>query len=301
MSAAASQPGSSTSEPWTVRRILEWTTGHLKQHGSETPRLDAEILLAHARKTPRIKLYTEFDEVLTEGVRATMRDLVKRRANREPVAYLVGHREFFSLSFEVGPGVFIPRPDTETLVMETLSLAKGNESPSILELCAGSGCVCVSLAVNLPTARLTAVELEPIPFAIAQKNAKKHKVGDRIDFRQGSLFEPVAAGTVFDFVVSNPPYIADGEIPGLEPEIARHEPRAALAGGTDGLDVIRLLADQTPRFLKPGGHLLFELSPEQVPAAKRLFEAKPEIYETPVVHNDMTGSGRVIRVQRKLT
>jgi release factor glutamine methyltransferase len=299
VSAAASPPGPSTPEPWTVRRILEWTTGYLKENGSETPRLDAEILLAHARKTPRIKLYTEFDEVLTDAVRATMRDMVKRRANREPVAYLVGHREFFSLSFEVAPGVFIPRPDTETLVMETLSLAKGMESPSILELCAGSGCVCVSLAVNLPSARLTAVELEPIPLAIAQKNAEKHKVRDRIDFRQGNLFEPVPAGTKFDFVVSNPPYVADGEIPGLEPEISRHEPRAALAGGADGLEVIRRLAEQTPQYLKPGGSLLFELSPEQVPAAKGLFEAKPDVYDAPVVHNDMAGLGRVIRVRRK--
>ena len=299
MSAAAPQPGQSTSEPWTVRRILEWTTGHLKQHGSETPRLDAEILLAHARKTPRIKLYTEFDEILSDAVRATMRDLVKRRANREPVAYLVGHREFFSLSFEVAPGVFIPRPDTETLVMETLSLAKGMESPSILELCTGSGCISVSLAVNLPAARLTAVELEPIPYAIAQKNAEKHKVRERIEFLQGNLFEPVPAGTTFDFIVSNPPYIADGEIPGLEPEISRHEPRAALAGGADGLDIIRLLADRVPRFLKPGGHFLFELSSEQIPSAKSLFEAKPEVYDAPVVHNDMTGSGRVIRVQKR--
>lgn len=299
MSAAAPQPGQPTSDVWTVRRILEWTTGYLKEHGSDTPRLDAEILLAHARKTPRIKLYTEFDEVLTDAVRATMRDLVKRRANREPVAYLVGRREFFSLSFEVGPGVFIPRPDTETLVMETLTLAKGMESPTILELCTGSGCISVSLAVNLPSARLTAVELEPVPFATAQRNAEKHKVRDRIDFRQGNLFEPVPAGTQFDFIVSNPPYIADGEIHGLEPEISRHEPRAALAGGTDGLDIIRLLADQAPSFLKPGGYLLFELSPEQIPAAKALFEERPEIYDALVVHNDMAGTGRVIRVQKR--
>ena len=290
---------SSTAEPWTVRRILEWTTNYLKQNGSESPRLEAEILLAHSRQTPRIKLYTEFDDVLTEPVRAKMRDLVKRRANREPVAYLVGHREFFSLSFEVAPGVFIPRPDTETLVMETLALAKGMAAPRILELCTGSGCISVSLAVNLPAARITAIELEDIPFAISQKNAEKHKVRDRIDFRQGNLFGPVPTDEPFDFVVSNPPYIADGEIPTLEPEISRHEPRAALAGGTDGLDIIRKLADETPRFLKPGGYLLFELSPEQAEAARQLFLARPKEYEPPTAHNDLTKSPRVIRVQRK--
>jgi len=290
---------SSTSEPWTVRRILEWTTQYLKQNGSESPRLEAEILLAHARQTPRIKLYTEFEEVLTDAVRAKMRDLVKRRANREPVAYLVGHREFFSLSFEVAPGVFIPRPDTETLVMETLALAKGMPSPRILELCTGSGCISVSLAVNLPAAQITAIELEDIPFAIAQKNAKKHRVRDRIDFRQGNLFAPVGAGEQFDFVVSNPPYIPDGEIPTLEPEVSRHEPRAALAGGGDGLDVIRKLAAETPQFLKPGGYLLFELSPEQSPAAQQLFIDKPDEYETPTAHNDLTKAPRVIRVRRR--
>ncbi len=290
---------SSTAEPWTVRRILEWTTNYLKQNGSESPRLEAEILLAHSRQTPRIKLYTEFDDVLTEPVRAKMRDLVKRRANREPVAYLVGHREFFSLSFEVAPGVFIPRPDTETLVMETLALAKGMAAPRILELCTGSGCISVSLAVNLPAAQITAIELEDIPFAISQKNAEKHKVRDRIDFRQGNLFGPVPTDEPFDFVVSNPPYIADGEIPTLEPEISRHEPRAALAGGTDGLDVIRKLADETPRFLKPGGYLLFELSPEQADAAQQLFLARSDEYEPPTAHNDLTKSPRVIRVQRK--
>jgi len=298
VSGAPSKPQAAASEPWTVRRILEWTTDYLKQHGSESPRLEAEILLAHARKCPRIKLYTDFDEVLTEPVRAQMRDFVKRRANREPVAYLVGHREFFSLSFDVGPGVFIPRPDTETLVMETIGLAKGTESPRILELCTGSGCISVALAVNLPKSQLTAVELDDVPFATAQRNAEKHKVRDRIDFRQGNLFEPVGAGEPFDFIVSNPPYIPDGEIPTLEPEVSRHEPRLALAGGADGLDVIRTLAREVPKHLKSGGYFLFELSPEQAPAVLELFAGMPETYRPGVVHNDLTGAARVIRVQK---
>lgn len=298
VSGAPSKPQAAASEPWTVRRILEWTTDYLKQHGSESPRLEAEILLAHARKCPRIKLYTDFDEVLTEPVRAQMRDFVKRRANREPVAYLVGHREFFSLSFEVGPGVFIPRPDTETLVMETIGLAKGMELPRILELCTGSGCISVALAVNLPKAQVTAVELDDVPFATAQRNAEKHKVRDRIEFRQGDLFGPLGQREPFDFIVSNPPYIPDGEIPTLEPEVSRHEPRLALAGGADGLDVIRTLARDVPEYLKPGGYFLFELSPEQAPAALELFAGMPETYRPGVVHNDLTGAARVIRVQR---
>jgi release factor glutamine methyltransferase len=287
----------STSEPWTVRRILEWTTNYLKENGSESPRLEAEILLAHARKCPRIKLYTEFDEVLTEPVRATMRDLVKRRANREPVAYLVGFREFFSLNFEVGPGVFIPRPDTETLVMETLALAKPMTKPKILELCSGSGCISISIAVNLPAAQITAVELSDVPLATSKRNAEKHKATDRIRFLQGDLFGPVPTGERFQILVSNPPYIAKGEIPTLEPEVARHEPNLALDGGPDGLDVIRRLAEEAPAHLEPGGWLLFELSPEQAPAAVKLFEERSKHYLPATVHNDMTGAARVIRVQ----
>ena len=163
-------------EEWTVRRVLDWTTAHLKQHGSETPRLDAEILLAHARGCRRIELYTRFDEPLTDAQRAVMRDLAKRRAKSEPVAYLVGHREFFSLDLRVTPDVLIPRPDTETLVVELIDAARAVESPRILDLGTGSGCIAIAAAVNLPSARVTATDLSDAALAIARENAEKHAV-----------------------------------------------------------------------------------------------------------------------------
>ena len=197
------------SDEWTVRRIIDWTTAHLKKHGSDTPRLDTEILLAHARGCRRIELYTRFDEVLNEDERSAMRDLVRRRAQSEPVAYLVGHREFFGLDFRVTPAVLIPRPDTETLVVELLDVAKPLTAPRILDLGTGSGCIAIAAAVNLPAAQITATDLSDAALAVARGNAESHHVLDRIRFLSGDLFAAVAHEERFDVVASNPPYIAD--------------------------------------------------------------------------------------------
>ena len=169
----------------------DWTTAHFKQHGSETPRLDAEILLAHARGCKRIELYTRFDEPMSEAERTTMRDLTRRRAKSEPVAYLVGHREFFSLKFRVTPDVLIPRPETETLVVELLDACKSLEAPQILDIGTGSGCIAVTVAVNNKSAQVTATDLSEAALAVARSNAEAHAVSDRIRFLQGDLFTPL--------------------------------------------------------------------------------------------------------------
>ena len=179
------------SDEWTVRRIIDWTTAHLKKHGSDTPRLETEILLAHARGCRRIELYTRFDEVLSEKERATMRDLVRRRAQSEPVAYLVGHREFFGLDFRVTPAVLIPRPDTETLVVELVDVAKPLAAPRILDIGTGSGCIAIAAAVNLPNAQITATDASEAALAVARENAANHKVVERIQFLSGDLFGPL--------------------------------------------------------------------------------------------------------------
>ena len=209
---------------WTVRRVLEWTIGHLKERGSESPRLDAEVLLAHAWKCPRIQLYTRYDQPLPEDVRTTMRDLVKRRAACEPVAYLIGRREFFSLEFEVQPGVFIPRPDTETLVIEALRLMEPIPEPRVLDLCTGTGCIAVSIAHSRPACRVTAVDLNSVAVEIATRNAARHNVSERVRVLQGDLFAPLPGDGAFDLIVSNPPYVRDDELPDLMPDIREHEP-----------------------------------------------------------------------------
>jgi len=284
-------------DDWTVRRVLEWTIGHLRERGSETPRLDAEVLLAHAWGCRRIQLYTRYDEPLPAEVRAAMRELVKRRAAHEPVAYLVGRREFFSLDFRVVPGVFIPRPSTETLVLEALRLMQPLQAPSILDLCTGSGCVAVSLAHADRRAIVTAVDLNPLAVETARGNAELHGVSDRVTVLHGDLFAPLPTGATFDLIVSNPPYVRDGEIGGLAPDVREHEPRLALAAGADGLDVVRRIAAEVGPCLGPQTPLLLEISPDHAAEARELLLATGLFTEVDLLR-DLDRVDRVLRCRR---
>jgi release factor glutamine methyltransferase len=282
------------SEEWTVRRIIDWTTAHLKKHGSDTPRLDAEILLAHARGCRRIEIYTRFDEVLSERERSAMRDLVRRRAQSEPVAYLVGHREFFSLDFQVTPAVLIPRPDTETLVVELLDVAKPLSAPRILDVGTGSGCIAIAAAVNHPTAQITATDANDAALAVARENALQHRVVERIAFRSGDVFAPVEQDEPFDIVVSNPPYIAEHEKETLQNDVRKYEPHEALISGPSGLEVLFRLIDEAPRHLAPAGTLMLEISPEQSKAVAGRMDSSGRFEDIRVV-KDLPGLARVVR------
>lgn len=292
------QPRSAPAGPWTVRRLMEVTTDFLKKQGSDSPRLDTEILLAHVRGCKRIELYTRFDEIVSDEQRDRFRELVRRRAKSEPVAYLVGHREFFGLEFTVTPDVLIPRPDTETLVVELLEAARPHEAPRIVDVGTGSGCIAVAAAVNCPQAQVTAIDLSEAALEAARGNAQRHGVADRIRFLQGDLFAPLPAGEQFEFVVSNPPYVAEGELDELQSEVRLHEPRSALVAGSDGLDVIRPLVAQAPQWLVPGGTLLFEISPEQSGPARELLEATGDYHDLRVIR-DLSGRDRVVRGTRR--
>ncbi len=263
-----------TDEPWTVRRVLDWTINYLKESGSENPRLDAEILLAHSRNCPRIQLYTQFDEPLSDTERSQMRSLVKRRATAEPVAYLVGHREFFSLNFEITRDVFIPRPDTETLVAAALDLLKPLSSPQVLELCTGSGCIPIAITKNHSTVQITTVEKNPAPFDVATRNIEKHELSQRVNLIRGDLFGPIEANSQFHLIVSNPPYVLKAEIETLDADVRDHEPHCALDGGEDGLDLVRVLINESPDYLSNGGWLLFELDPAQAETACELMQER---------------------------
>jgi len=285
---------------WTVRRVLDWTIGYLKEHGSDSPRLEAEVLLAHACGWPRIQLYTHFEDSLSPDVRATMRELVKRRGAHEPVAYLVGYREFFSLRFEVGPGVFIPRPETETLVLESLEILKssGEPGPRVLDLCCGSGAIGISIAVNAPAAQLTSIDRNDAPVAVTARNAEKHNVAGRLTVLQGDLFQPLPAGATFHVIACNPPYVTTAEIERLAADVKSYEPHAALDGGPDGLDVLRRIVHEAPSRLTPGGWILFELSPEQGDAAQEILRAA-HFAEVSAV-KDLAGAVRVVKGRRPI-
>ncbi len=291
-------PSPAADAPWTVGRILEWTAQHLKKSGSDTPRLDAELLLAKARACPRIQLYVQFNEVVPDAQRAVMRDLVRRRAQSEPVAHLVGHREFFSLDFAVSPDVLIPRPDTETLVLDLITHARRLPAPAILDVATGSGCIAIAAAVQVPAARVTASDVSPAALTLARQNADRHGVAARITFLEGDLLAPLPAGAQFDFLVSNPPYIPTAQLETLDREVRDYEPRLALDGGPDGLRFLATLLQQAPSVLVPGGRLLLEFTPEQAPALLELATAQPELSD-PAVLKDLAGRPRVLVATRR--
>lgn len=286
-----------SADEWSVKRILDWTTDHLKKHGSESPRLDAEILLAHARGCKRIELYTRYEDLLTERQRATMRDLIRRRANAEPVAYLVGYKEFYSLPFKVAHDVLIPRPETETLVLEAIEIGKASpaESLALLDLCTGSGCIAIAAASRSKKFKVVATDLSEAALAIAFENAETNGVSDRVEFRHGDLFEALPPDATFDVIISNPPYVADGEYETLSPDIRLHEPASALVAGPDGLDVLRRIAADAPARLNPGGHLLVELDPKQAePVAEMLRAAFRDVR----IIADLAGKSRVVHAAK---
>jgi release factor glutamine methyltransferase len=285
-------------EPWTIGRLLMWTIDYLQKHGADSPRLDAEVLLAHARGCKRIELYTHFDETVPDDERAAMRELVQRRAKSEPVAYLVGGREFFSLELRVTPDVLIPRADTETLVVELLEQAKGIDSPRILDAGTGSGAIAVAAAVHLPSARVTAIDLSAGALAVARENAEMHNVADRIRFLHGDLFGPLNNGEQFELIASNPPYVRADEIDSLPPDVRLHEPLSALAAGPEGLDVIARLSADAPPFLVPGGRLLMEISPRQSAAVTRMLQSHGA-YEDVRGVKDLSGGVRVMAARRR--
>jgi release factor glutamine methyltransferase len=281
-------------EHWTIGRLLGWTASFLAQKGMESPRLETELLLAHVLGCKRIDLYgLRHGEVASDDVRQRFRELIRRRLDGCPVAYLVGRKEFFALEFEVTPAVLIPQPDTECLVAETLRLARGLVEPHLLDVGTGSGNIAVAVAHQHKTARLTAVDLSPEVLAVAARNAGKHGVAERIRFLQGDLFERIGADERFDFVLSNPPYIAHEELAGLDREVRDHEPRLALDGGPGGFAVFDRLIEQARRHLKPGGHLLVEIGSAQENAARERTAAVPG-YELDKTIADSAGRPRVL-------
>lgn len=249
-------------EIWTVGRLLSWTAEYLKKQGSESPRLDAEILLAHSLGCERIELYTRFEEQPGDKPRAAFRELVKQRAEGMPVAYLVGYREFFSLSFRVTKDVLIPRPETEHLVVAAIDLAKQSETPAaVCDVGTGSGVIAVCLAHQVAECRVTAIDINAAAIEIARENASANEVAERIEFRQGDLLTDLPAEPTFDLILSNPPYVAEGEADQMATETRRFEPRQALFAGPKGTEVIERLVPQAAERLKSGGHLLMEISP----------------------------------------
>jgi release factor glutamine methyltransferase len=289
-----------STDPWTVGRLLQWTADHFKKHGGDSPRLEAELLLAEAMGCKRIDLYARFDEEPAEGVRTAFRDLVKRRAEGTPVAYLLGHREFYSLEFRVTPDVLIPRPETELLVVALTDLAKLKPKDTawlIADIGTGSGILAVCAAKNLAAARVTAVDISPTALAIARENAEKHGVAGRIDFLESDVLAAVPRAKKFDFILSNPPYVSCHEMETLPTEVRKFEPHAALLAGPNGTEVIERLIPQAFERLNAGGYLLVEISPMIDEKVRKLVEAHGGFELLPTI-KDLARQPRVVQAKK---
>ena len=293
-----------STEPWTIGRLLQWTAGYLKDHGADSPRLDAEVLLAHVVGCERIALYTRFGEEPDEAMRASYRGLVKERAAGKPVAYLVGKREFYSLSFAVSPDVLIPRPETEFVVIGLLDAAKTqrpavrDDGFEIADVGTGSGILAVTAAKKLPTARVTAIDISPAALKIAAANAAAHGVAERVELVESDLFAKVDPQRKFDFLVSNPPYVTTAEMAELDRDVADYEPRGALEAGPRGTEVIERLLPQAAERLVSGGRLFIELSPQIHDAVQKLIAADDRFEPQPTIE-DHGRRPRVVQARRR--
>jgi release factor glutamine methyltransferase len=260
---------------WTIGEILRWATDDFRARGLESPRLDAEVLLAFALGATRVQLVVDRERPLAEAELARLRELVQRRRTHEPVAYLVGAREFYGRTFRVDRRVLVPRPDTETLVDVALRRTTARSmSLRALDLCTGSGCVGVTLARERPTSRVHATDASEDALAVARENALRLGAYN-MSVARGDLFVGLdPARRRFDVIVANPPYVPRGEIDTLAPDVRDHEPRAALDGGETGFDLIRRIVDEAPLYLVPGGTLAVEVGAGQGPETARLFASR---------------------------
>lgn len=294
-----SPPTESQNAPWTIKRLLDWTSQHFAKSDPDQPRLRAEILLAEAIGCARIDLYTRFDTEPAPESLSRFRDWVKRHARGEPVAYLVGYREFFSLRFEVTPDVLIPRPETEHVVLRAIEAAKaiGRRPLQVADVGTGSGCLAITLAKQIPDSRIAATDICATALAIAARNVQRHGVQEQVTLHQGDLLDAVPVPGQFDVVVSNPPYIGTDEQATVAESVRRYEPQVALFAGNDGMAVIRRLLDQMRTRLSAGGLCIVEISPLIADACRQEVDTRPFL-EWVGYERDFAGLQRVLVARR---
>jgi release factor glutamine methyltransferase len=308
MSAAASRQG----ETWTTRKLLAWMGEAFARKGLDSPRLQAEMLLAHVIGCDRLRLYTDPDRPASPLERQTLRELVARALGHEPIQYLVGEAWFFGLPFKVDRRVLIPRPSTETIVEHVLRHARttpgfgGRTGEGVLlaDVCTGSGCIAIAILKNLPAARAIGTDVSGDALAVARENAARHGVVDRLDLLEGDLLEPLqefpatrAPGTLH-YLVANPPYIPDHEWDAVEPNVRDHEPTLALRAGPDGLRCIRPIVEKGPRFLRAGGLMLIESAASTAEQVRLLVSSHPRL-DDPTVLKDFEDLPRVVLARRR--
>ncbi len=261
-------------DPWTIGRVSTWTARDLAGRGIEGARLDAELLVAHALGLRRIDLYLRIDQPLNDAELAKIRGLLERRRRREPVAYILGYRDFYNRRFAVDSRALVPRPETELVIEAAIARlkARGDGPLRVLDLGTGTGAIAITLALEIPSLTVDAVDLSEAALALARENVAALGAESRVTLHHGSLYKPIGEAR-YDLIVSNPPYIPSAECDTLMPDVALFEPRLALDGGADGLLVLRTVVAGALSHLLPGASLVVELGHDQGPAARALAEA----------------------------
>lgn len=288
----------------TVLEILNWAARYLKDHHIENPRLNAELLMAYSLQENRESLYMRLKEPLGEEQRDTFERLVQRRISGEPIQYILGKQQFWSIDFKVDPRCLIPRPETELLVEETVSILSrypSSEIPRVLEIGTGSGAIAIALAKEVKEVDIIATDISRDALSLAKENATSLGLLSKIRFLQANLFEPFSnlrGREPFFIILSNPPYIARPEIKKLSREVKDFEPLIALDGGEDGLDYYRRIISQAPHYLKRGGWLLLEVGNNQADSVSEMIEADRR-FQKPQCVKDLSGIQRVVKAQRK--
>jgi len=283
-----------TSRTWTIREVLDWATQDFAGRGIDSPRLDAELLVAKALQTDRVGLYLDLSRPLLDSERKAIRPLIERRRAREPVAYILGHRDFYGRRFSVTPDVLIPRPDTETLVEQALRCIPEDSPCRVLDVGTGSGAIAVTIAAERPLAQLTATDISEAALRIASENARHHQVADRIRFERVDL---LSSSGLYEVIVSNPPYVARPDLESLQAEVREHEPIAALQAGEDGLDVVRALLAAAEPATTSGAHILIEIGAGQAAAVIEL-AAGQAVWTRAALYKDLNRVDRVIHLRR---
>jgi release factor glutamine methyltransferase len=286
----------------TIREALTEGARLLREASIGEDLRTASLLLEHILAWDRAKLIARYDEQLSPDTYDDYMTFIRRRTTGEPVQYMTGHQEFYGLDFVVTPDVLIPRPETEFLVEQVIEMARGLDSPLIVDLGTGSGCIAVTVAVNVPRARIIATDISAEALAVARENTVRHRVVSRVEIIQGdrlAALEGRGFEDTIDIIASNPPYVPAGGLESLQREVRDFEPMIALYGGADGLDFYRYLLTDSVKYLKRGGHLVFEIGYNQSEPISTLLD--PETWERVALLDDLQGIPRIIAVRRRAT
>jgi release factor glutamine methyltransferase len=300
-----------TNDPWTIQKLLTWVTEYLNNKGVDAPRLSAEWLLSHVLGLKRIELYTQFNKIVEQDRLTQLHEFVRRAGAHEPIAFLTGKKEFYSLEFEITKDCLIPRPETELLVERAIEFLRnparwGSIVPrciSICDLCTGCACVAIALAKNLADCKVVATDISDAALVVAEKNVVKHGLGNRIKLLQGDLFEPIISGlgpAKFDLIVCNPPYVSEPEYEKLARNVRDFEPKLALTAGQEGLDIIKKIVANAGQFMKPAAALMLEIGNEQGAAVRKLLE-NTGFFATITIEKDYSNLDRLAVAVAKLS